>query len=250
MIDTCVWTGHWGSLAIPGTPSDVIDSVTAVGATKILLSPLNGVWAHNLHAANAGVYAVAAADERVLAAPLLDPTLPTWIEQVQVAVDVGAPLVRWLPAYSGFALQSADEWARIVTEAQRILWVQTRLEDPRRQHPLGVVPDVDAAAVIDLARRHPDLAVVLGGATWKTVLDLAPAILSLPHCYADTSMVDGVDSALRLIDAGLETRLLYGSHAPLFMPLGAMARIVFDVDNETAHLILHENASTLLDCGR
>jgi predicted TIM-barrel fold metal-dependent hydrolase len=55
-----------------------------------------------------------------------------------------------------------------------------------------------------------------------------------------------MDSALRLVDAGLASRLLYGSHTPLFMPLAAAARVAFDLDDETAHLILHDNASRLL----
>jgi hypothetical protein len=246
MIDTCAWTGHWGSFAIPDGAREVVDYTAAAGANLVLLSPLDGVWAHNPHAANVTVYTAAQTDARVLATPLLDPTVATWMEQLQQAVDSTAPMVRWLPAYSGFALTAADDWARAIGDARRVLWVQTRLEDPRRQHPLGVVPDVDAADVIDLARRHPDLPVVLGGATWKTVLDLAPAILSLPHCYADISQVDGMDSALRLVDAGLASRLLYGSHTPLFMPLAAAARVAFDLDDETAHLILHDNASRLL----
>ncbi|HCL29658.1 MAG TPA: hypothetical protein DIC52_14615 [Candidatus Latescibacteria bacterium] len=246
MIDTCVWTGHWGSFAIPGQVHEVVDSVTEVGVTVLLLSPLDGVWAHNAHRANDIVYAAATADERVLAAPVIDPTMATWEDEIRRAVDEGARVVRWLPSYCGFELAAADDWTRVTGAASRILWVQTRLEDPRRQHPRAVVPDTVAAEVVDLARRHPQVTVVVGGATWKNLLDLAPAILGLPNCYADTSQVDGMDSLLRLVDAGLATRLLYGSHAPLFMPLAAMARVIIDVDADSAHLILNQNASQLL----
>ena len=58
--------------------------------------------------------------------------------------------------------------------------------------------------------------------------------------------MDGMDSLLRLVDAGLAPRLLYGSHAPFFMPLAAVARVILDLDAETANLIMHDNASTLL----
>lgn len=246
MIDACAWTGHWGSMALPGAPGDVVDSVADVGSSRVLLSPLDGVFAHNAHAANGAVYDAAHTDGRVLAAPVIDPTVATWEEELQRAVDVAALVVRWLPAYSGFGLSAADDWARIIGAAGRILWVQTRLEDARRQHPQALVPDTDAAEVVELARRHPDMTVVLGGATWKAVLDLAPAILSLPRCFADTSQMDGMDSLLRLVDAGLAPRLLYGSHAPFFMPLAAVARVILDLDAETANLIMHDNASTLL----
>lgn len=246
MIDTCTWTGHWGTFAVPGSPPEVMDVVTAAGATQALLSPLDGLWAHNPHAANDTVYAAAADDTRVLAAPVLDPTLSTWPEELQRAQDHDVRLLRWLPAYAGFELIQADDAAAAIGAAGCVLWVQTRMEDPRRQHARAVVDDVDAASVIELAQRHADMTVVLGGATWKTVLDLAAGMLELPHCYADISQVDGMDSLMRLVDAGLASRLLYGSHAPLFMPLAATARVVLDLDDDTAWRILHDNASQML----
>jgi predicted TIM-barrel fold metal-dependent hydrolase len=246
VIDACAWTGHWGSFALPGAPADVVDSVADVGATRVLLSPLDGVWAHNAHAANRAVYAAAHSDNRVLAAPVIDPTVTTWEEELRRAVDATAHVVRWLPGYSGFGLSEADDWARAIGTAGRILWVQTRLEDPRRQHPRAMVVDTDAAEVVELALRHPYMTVVVGGATWRSVLDLAPAILSLRRCYADISQMDGMDSLLRLVDAGLAPRLLYGSHAPFFLPLAAVARVILDLDADTANLILHDNASSLL----
>ena len=249
MIDTCTWTGHWGSFAVPGEPGAVVDSAAAMGAALVLLSPLNGVLAHNAHAANDQVYSVAVADPRVLAAPVLDPTLVTWEEELQRAIDEGAQMVRWLPAYAGFELSAADDWARVIRDAGRVLWIQTRLEDPRRQHPRAVVPDVEAAEVVDFAQRHADLPVVLGGGKWTNLLALAPKILSLPNCYADTSQVDGMDSLLRLVEAGMASRLLYGSHAPLFMPIAAVARVVLDLDAVSARNILHDNACSLLGLG-
>ena len=245
MIDTCTWMGHWGSLAVPGEPDEVVDMAVGAGATHVVLSSLNGVWAHSPHPANDAVYDVAEADARVLPAPVIDPTVTTWEEELQRSVERAAPLVRWLPAYAGFEMNAADDWVRAIGQADRVLWVQTRLEDPRRQHPRAVVPDVNATEVVELACRHPEVAIVLGGAPWKALLDLAPKILSLPRCYADTSQVDGMDSVMRLVDAGLASRLLYGSHAPLFMPLAALARVIIDLEAGPAHLILHDNASSL-----
>lgn len=246
MIDACAWTGHWGTFAVPGSPTEVVDSVADVGAMKVLLSPLDGVWAHHAHPANQVVYLAAKVDKRVVPVPIVDPTVATWREELQRAVDAQAPMVRWLPSYSGFELPTADGAAAEICAACCALWVQTRLEDSRRHHPRAIVADVAAGEVVDLARRHADMRIVLGGATWKNVLDLAPAILSVPGCYADVSQVDGMDSLLRLVDAGLGDRLLYGSHAPFFLPLAAVARIILDLDAEASSRILFDNANTLL----
>lgn len=246
MIDTCAWTGHWGSCALPGAPTEVVDMVADVGAAQVWLSPLDGVWAHNAHAANAVVYTAASADARVRPVPVIDPTLATWHEELQRAVEADAPVVRWLPSYSGFEIAGASEAAAAIGAVGRRLWVQVRLEDPRRHHPRAVVPDAVPGEVVELARRHPDMDVIVGGATWKQILDLAPAILDLPRCWADVSQADGMDSLLRLVDAGLGERLLYGSHAPFFLPLAGVARILLDLDDETSSRLLHDNAAALL----
>ena len=245
IVDTCAWTGHWGTHALPGEAQAVVASLTQIGVGDILLSPLDGVWAHNPHLANRAVYAAAERWPAVHPAPVLAPSLPTWPEALAEAVDAAAPVIRWLPEYASFELTEADDCAAAVGAAGRVLWVQLRLEDARRHHPLAVVSDVPIDAVLALARRHPEVAVVIGGAQWTPLVQLAPGILSLPRLYADTSQVDGMDSLLRLVEAGLAPRLLFGTHAPFFVPLAGLARIVIDLDDDSQEAILGDNARQL-----
>ena len=47
-------------------------------------------------------------------------------------------------------------------------------------------------------------------------------------------------------DAGAGRRLLWASHAPLFMPRAAVARVLADLDDTEAWALLHGNARDLL----
>jgi len=246
IVDVCAWTGHWASLRLPGSADRVVASLQEVGVGSVLLSPLDAAFAHNPHLANADVYEAAERFPSVRPVPVLDPGLAAWGEELTLAVDRGAPAVRWLPAYGGFDLGDADECAAAVGEAGLVLSVQTRLEDPRRQHPRAVVPDIDPVEVVDLARRHPRVPVVIGGATWTAILDLAPHILAVERLHADISQADGMDSLPHMVDAGLTPRLLFGTHAPFFVPLAGLARVVLDLEPPEAEAVLGGNARRLL----
>ena len=120
--------------------------------------------------------------------------------------------------------------------------VQTRLEDPRSQHPLAQAPDLPAAAVAEAAARHPGLTVILGGARTTEIRALRERLLALPRFYADVSQADGLDAVALLVEEGLREKLLFGSHAPLFMPHAALARVVTDLSDADAAAILGSNA--------
>ncbi|MEW6752332.1 MAG: amidohydrolase family protein [Candidatus Latescibacterota bacterium] len=246
VIDVSAWTGHWGTLPVRGSAAQVRASLRRVGVDLICLSPLEGLWCHNPHLGNAAVYAAARRWSDVLPVPVLDPTIPTWPAQVARARAAGAPMVRLVPAYSGIGMERTDPVLAALAEMGMPVVVQVRVEDPRRQHPLAQVPDTPAADVVAAARRHPGLTVVLGGAAWRTLLDLRDEILGLPAFYADTSQVDGLDSLRLMVEAGLTERLVFGSHAPLFVPLAGLARVLTDLQDIAARAILSGNAQRLL----
>jgi len=247
IVDMNCWTGHWGTHPLRGEAEAVRDSLKQIGVDRLCLSPLDGVWAQNPHLANQAVYDAAERWDDVYPVPLLDPTVATWQEELWRARDCSrVQLVTWLPSYSQYDLCAADEWAEAIAEAGLGLIVQTRLEDTRRQHAGAVIPDVDPGEVAELARRHPDLTVIIGGAVWTAIRELAEVLLGLPNLYADVSQADGTDTMRILVEAGLTERLLFGTHAPFFVPLAGIARVITDVDDQTAAAILGGNATELL----
>ena len=143
-------------------------------------------------------------------------------------------------------MATTDELLEEARRASLVVMVQVRIDDPRRHHPLAMVPDVTARDVVEAVERHPSVKLVMGGASAAVLRDLAAQIRELPGLYADTSQVDGMDWVKMLLDAGIGGKLLYGSHAPVFMPAAAVARIVNDLQDDVAVGILEYNASGLL----
>lgn len=248
-IDVSAWTGDWNTLSVPGDIAAVHQSLLGCGVRQIHLASLRTIWGHNLHLGNDDAYDAADQFAEIHPVPLLDPTLATWPEELARATardDVA--IVRWLPSYSGFSLTDACAiaCAAAVQAAGLVLSIQVRMEDERRNHPRARVPDAPLADILSFAHSNPKLAVIIGGAGWSPVLGAASDILAADNIYCETSQMDGVDSLLLMTQAGLGPRLLFATHAPLFMPLAGLARIVMDLDPVTAAAILCSNAEGLL----
>jgi predicted TIM-barrel fold metal-dependent hydrolase len=246
IIDMNAWTGHWPTLPVDGQVAPVRWQLAEVGVTRICLAPLDAVWCHNPHQLNEVVYHAALEYDDITAVPVIDPTIATWEAEVERAYQAGAGLVKLVPAYSQYDLADASDLAAALVELELPVSVQVRLEDPRRNHPLAKVADTDAQAIATMAQQYPDLTVVIGGATTAVLLALQDQLRDTPRLYADISQADGMDAVRRLVDAGLGKKLVFGSHAPLFRPLAGLARVLPELDDQSAGDILYGNAAGIL----
>jgi predicted TIM-barrel fold metal-dependent hydrolase len=252
VIDVNAFIGTWPSHPVIGDLKAVRDSLRAYGVDRIFVSPLEAAWCRNPHRFNQSLYRAVEAFDDVWPVPVLDPTVATWRKELDRAVgathasSIEVRLVRLLPAYSPYKLSEADALLEALTVEGLGAIVQTRLEDPRRQHPLAQVPDVPAAEVVDAAERHPDLTVIIGGPRAGEIRALKDRLLGLPNLYADVSQAEGIDVLPGLVKEGLTAKLVFGSHAPIFIPHAALSRVLTDLDNETAAAILGGNAAGIL----
>jgi predicted TIM-barrel fold metal-dependent hydrolase len=247
IIDLNAFTGHWPAHPIAGDLPAVRASLRACDVERICVAPLDAAWCRNPHRCNADLFRAAAPFDDVWPVPVLDPTVATWREVLAaVARQPRVRMVKLLPAYSPYRLSQADELLQAVAAARLAVSIQTRLEDPRRHHPLAQVPDVSAAEIAEAAARHSELKVVIGGARTGEILAQRERLRALPHLYADISQADGFDAVKSLVEAGLTEKLLFGTHAPLFVPLAALARVVTDLSDDAAVAILGGNAERLL----
>ena len=248
IIDVTAWVGSWPTLIVGGEVEQVRDALRDCGVNRMCVSPLNAAWSLNPHLHNRDVYAAAERYDDILPTPVIDPTLPTWCEEVERAERTPQTrMVRILPGYGGYSLDRIDPFCEAVSQAGLVLAIQVRMDDPRRQHRLAQVPDVSASHIAALARRHPALRVVLAGASTGAIQSLVQDFLALPHFFADVSQVDGLDAIRTLVDQGLLPKLLFGSHAPLFIPHSAIVRVLNDLDDTEASAALGENAQRLFD---
>jgi predicted TIM-barrel fold metal-dependent hydrolase len=108
------------------------------------------------------------------------------------------------------------------------------------------VPDVNGQAVLDAAARHADLSVLLSGCGTPELLALAKELPKSHKLWADTSQADGCGAIPGLLETPWRDRLVFGSHAPLFIPYSALARVVVDLDDEAAECVLGQNAQKML----
>jgi uncharacterized protein len=248
IIDINAYTGHWPTHPVNGGLEEVRTSLKEYGIDRVCVSPLDAAWCRNPHLYNAPLCEAARAYDDVWPVPILDPTIATWSDELarSSAAD-RVRLVKLLPAYSQYELTEADDLLAAIGEAGLAVIVQTRLEDPRRQHPLGQVPDVPAKAIADAAERHPDLTVIIGGPRAGEIRSLKDQLLGLPNLYADVSQSDGLDALKTMVDEGLRDRLLFGSHAPLFIPHSAVSRVLGDLSDENAAAILGGNAERIIN---
>ncbi len=248
IIDINAYTGHWPSHPVTGALDRVRASLTEYGVERICVSPLDAAWCRNPHRFNDDLYAASGATDDVFPVPVLDPTIATWRDELERAkAQPRVRLVKLLPAYSGYDMDFASDLFTSLAGAGLGVIVQTRLEDPRRQHPLAQVPDVPAAEIADAAERHPDLLVIIGGPRTGEIRALKDRLLDLPNLYADVSQSDGMDAVKVLVEDGLRDKLLFGTHAPLFLPYSAVSRVVTDLSDDDAAAILGGNAERIVN---
>lgn len=247
IIDLNAYFGFWPTLPLETTVAEVRACLRRYGVDQMCLSPLAALWGQNPHRANGPLLEETAAFDDVWPVPVLDPTIATWPQELAtMAAQPRVRLVKLHPNYGNYRLEQADELLQALAERGLAAILQTRMEDPRRQHPLAQVPDLPAEAVVAAAERHPDLTVILGGARWGEVRALVPRILACPRLYVDTSQIEGLDAFPALCAEGLAGRLVFGSHAPLFLPYSALARMVTDLEKDLAAAVLGGNGQNVL----
>jgi predicted TIM-barrel fold metal-dependent hydrolase len=241
IIDINAWAGSWGTFPVEGEVQQVKAALKAAGVGRFFLSPMHAAWCHNPHLCNELVYQAAARDAAIVAMPVLDPTIPTWAEEFNRAVRLKVRCIKLLPAYSCYTLQQAEDLLVAAAKTEMRVMVQTRLEDPRRQHPLAQVPDVPVKDIVDAARRFPEVKFVIGGASSVEISKVKDELFSFPNLFADTSQLDGVNAVATMVESGLGGKLLFGSHAPFFIPLAGIARVINDLDDSQAAAIFSAN---------
>jgi hypothetical protein len=243
-IDVCAHVGPWGRRPVGLDAPALAGLLAPFGVATAYAGRLEALWLENPHDANRLPTASTGA---VRVVPVLDPTVATWPDELDRLAKLGPlPMVRLLPNYHGYALGDAGPLLAALEKRKVVAQVVVRMNDPRRQHRLAQVPDVRAAAVLDAAARHPGLPVLLSGAQTAALTALASRLPKAGNLWADTSQADGLGAVADLSRSSWRTRLVFGSHAPLFIPYAALARVVLDVDDATAKLILEDNARSLL----
>jgi uncharacterized protein len=253
IVDVCAHLGPWTRRPI-GLEGDGLARLLAPwGVTRAYCGRLEALWFENPHEANRIAEGRPANGDgpEIVRVPVLDPTIPSWREELDRLAKAGPlPMVRLHPNYGRYDLAAADPLLSSLAKRKVVAQVVVHMDDPRRQHPLAQVPDVPSASVLGAAVRHPELTVLISGAQTPDLRQLAGRLPAAGNLWADTSNADGLDAVPGLMRTGWRDRLVFGSHAPLFIPYSAVARVVLDLDDEAANTVLGGNAARLFEAVR
>jgi predicted TIM-barrel fold metal-dependent hydrolase len=251
-IDTNAYLGRWPFRRLPcDETSRLLGRLDRHGVAQAWVGALEGVFHRDLGGVNLRL-----ADEcqrhpgRLVPFGSVNPKLPDWQEDVRRCADqFHMPGIRLHPNYHGYTL--ADPvFAEVLGAADKrglIVQLVARMDDPRVQHPLVPVANVDLAPLAGVLERFPELRLVVLNGAEQARSEALRKLVSAGRVWFDFATLDGLGCVERLLKSVPHTRVVFGSHLPLFAMESAVLKLkesALPEEQETA--IRHGNAQRLL----
>jgi len=196
-----------------------------IGAACVSLAV--GMFAFDAREANERlVQAIARHRNRLWPIGTLDPTVPTWREDLEDGLGrLDLAGFRLHPTYHGYPLDAPDalDLATWLADAGHPLFVALYVDEERFQHPAIRVPDVPIAEIVRLIRQAPATTIVLNSLKVEHALPLLEAGLHLDRVYLDVNAMDMPFDGLRsLAETHGVDRLVFGTQMPFLYPEAAL----------------------------
>ena len=254
IIDVNVSLSRWPFRRLPCDElGRLIAKLRECGVTEAWAGSFDGVFHKDIAGVNAWLLDDCRRSRPGLLRPFgsVNPTLPDWREDLRRChEDYRMPGIRLHPAYHGYRLDD-PVFAELLTRAQRrglIVQLVVRIEDPRMQHPLMRVPDVDTTPLPGLLAARGELRLVLLGALQTVRGEAVTQLIRAGQVYFEISMLEGVGGISSLLSRVPEDRILFGSHCPFFILESAIFKLKeSDLPAAQANAITHQNARRLLE---
>jgi len=150
----------------------------------------------------------------------VNPALPDWEEDLRRCHEVHhMPGIRLYPNYHGYTLDAPNVISLLkqADDRKRIVQIAVRVEDPRTQHRLLNVPDVDLKPLVAILEQHPQLRVVILNGLMSLGADLQSRLVQAGQVFFDIAALEGIGGISRLLKTVPVDRVLFGSHAPFFV---------------------------------
>lgn len=226
IIDTHVWTGNWPFDNHPGFSAEQAASRLAeCGITRGMISHLGTLFATDTAPANASLIAECQAHPSLSPVPILNPTIPGWLEQLEEyqAIET-VRAVKICPNYHNYTLRSRAVNALVaaVSRTRLKLIIQIRLIDERSRYFALNIKGVPVADLHAILSRHPRLHPLLLGIYLKEVQELADLASNFS---SDLSMVDWLRPLEVLRRKLPASRILFGSNTPFLTTAAVLQKL-------------------------
>lgn len=228
IVDFCAYLGDWPTYELPYRTADGLLSLMdrcGIGAACVSLT--GGMFAFDAREANERlVQAIAPHRNRLWPIGTLDPTVPTWREDLEDGLGrLDLAGFRLHPTYQGYPLDSPEvlNLAGRLADAGRPLFVALYMDEERFQHPAIRVPEVPIAEIVRLIRQAPATTVVLNSLKVEHASPLLEAGQHLDRVYLDVNAMDMPFDGLRsLVETHGVDRLVFGTQMPFLYPEAAL----------------------------
>ena len=231
LIDVNVNLSRWPLRRLRGDDtSALVAMLRRQGVVQAWVGSFDGLLHKDIASVNARLADECRRHGRGLLLPFgsINPKLPDWEEELRrCAEEHRMPGIRLHPNYHGHKLDDPDFARLLRLAAARRLIVQLAvvMEDERMMHPLLRVEPVDTDPLINLVKQTPGLRLMLLNAL-RTVRDRPLAdLIAAGEVYVEISMLEGVGGLANLLAQVPMSRVLFGSHAPLFYFESALLKL-------------------------
>jgi hypothetical protein len=192
------------------------------GLTEAWVGHLPSAFHRDPTPGNRELFALVAANARSLRpVPVVRPDWPRWQEQLNAAVDAGAPAIRAYPPQWGLGPHDTAmrELAVAAGERDLALVLTVRFEDLRQRNALDVAGDLSAAAIRALARAGDRVRLVVTAAGREMIEEVHWGLTPMEQerVHWDISWIWGPpeDHLAKLFRSIGSRRFVFGSQWPL-----------------------------------
>ncbi len=231
LIDVNVNLSRWPLRRLRGdNTSALVAMLRRQGVVQAWAGSFDGLLHKDIASANTRLADECRRHGRGLLLPFgsINPRLPDWEEELRrCAEEHHMPGIRLHPNYHGYKFDDPDFARLLRLAAARRLLVQLAvvMEDERMMHPLLRVDPVDTAPLIGLVKQTPGLRLVLLNAL-RTLRDQQLVdLIAAGEVYVEISMLEGVGGVANLLAQVPMSRVLFGSHTPLFYFESALLKL-------------------------
>ena len=252
MFDANVGLGHWPFRKIPLETPDLLQAeLSRAGISQALVYSLNAVFYKDAQSGNMELAPLRDASWAKVCA-VINPTRPGALEDLAESVEqLGACAIRLFPGYHCYGLDD-PQVGSFIEESQNIqgglpLLITVRLEDERMHHPMALVPPPDLRHVTPLARRFPDVPIILMGGNSGNARQVFGAVPKDAAVYFEISRMTDQEFMPSVLEAIPAERLVFGTNLPLFTPESSVLKVSeADVPEDVKEQVFHRNLSALL----
>ena len=222
LIDTNVYLSRWPTRRLPAdeTPQLAL-RLKSHGVTTAWSGSFEALLHKDVGGVNARLAAECAEQDGGLLIPIgtVNPTLPDWEEDLRRCAAVHKMFgIRLHPNYHGYLLDDPRfaKLLELAAASQLLVQIAMRMEDPRTQHKLLMVPDVDPTPLLALLPKLPGLRLQLLNAMTSVRPDLIDKLVAAGHVSIEIAMLEGINGITKLLAHVPQERVLFGSYFPFY----------------------------------